>query len=191
MKFKNFLLERIPGKSYDFASTQIDLDIYNSKQIYDFGLDNVTPQMLDPIDGRQAENDVHLTVLYGLHANDYKEVEPFVKAFGPFEIELGQLSLFKGDDKDVLKIEVKENFALHQMHKFLKVNCENSYKFPEYNSHITIAYCRPGVVNHLVGNKTFDGVKIFVHRVTFSSKDGVKTQIHLYGSKNVSKYGQV
>lgn len=206
MRFKNFysnyLTERIPGKSYDYASTQIDINYATSplqvgekplhERIYDWGLENISNSTLDPNDGRQAKDDIHCTVLYGLLADDSKEVEPYIKAFNPFEIELGNISLFKNEKQDVVKIDVKYNFKLEQLHKFIKNNVPNEYKFPEYKPHVTVSYVRPNTCDHLIGDKTFNGTKIWVSAIQFSSKEGVKTPISLYDyNKNLNKYGQI
>ncbi len=196
MKFKNFysnyLTERIPGKSFDYSSTQIDVDFPLNETIYDWGLENISNSILDPEDGRQAKNDIHATVLYGLLIDDPKEIENYIKVFNPFEIELGDISLFKNDNKDVVKVDIKYNFQLERLHKFLKANVPNEYKFPEYKPHVTVSYVLPNTCNHLVGDKAFNGTKIMVHEIQFSSKEGVKTPISLYNfNKNLNKYGEV
>jgi hypothetical protein len=190
MKFKQFLEERTLGKVYEFSSSQYDLYPHIAHDIYSWGLKNIPDDVLDLVDGRQSEDDVHCTILYGIITSEYKDITPYVQVFNPFEVELGEISLFKNDKQDVVKISVKDNFKLNQLHNFLKNNVKNEYKFPSYVPHITVAYVKPNTCDHLVGDKSFDGVKLLIDSITFSSKYGMKTPISFYG-KNLNKHGQI
>lgn len=180
MKFKEFYFNQLNESKFNFASTQIDLDPNLSNEVYNWGLKYIHDDVLDPKDGRQDVNDVHITSLYGIHTDDSQLVQLLIKLFSPFEIELGDIGLFKNGEVDIIKIDVKPNYQLTQIHNFLKNNLQNSYKFPEYLPHVTIAMILPDSCNHLEGNSYFNGQKINIDGITFSSKEGIKNKIFFY-----------
>lgn len=91
--------------------------------------------------GEQA----HVTVLYGLHTTSPVEVYNNLKrhhAVRPASMTFGKLGLFRHRDMDVLKLGV-ESPDLDHLHDVSK-QLPNSFKFPNYNPHVTVAYLKPG-----------------------------------------------
>jgi hypothetical protein len=124
------------------------------------------------------DEETHVTALYGLHTNDYKEVADHIRGFQPFEIRLGAVSKFDTHPEyDVIKIEVegKKLFELNKLLRELPYTC----KFDKYIPHCTLAYVYKGRCNNLVGNKHFAGRKVKVKELTFSSNVRKKTKIKL------------
>ncbi|KKM21842.1 hypothetical protein LCGC14_1631420, partial [marine sediment metagenome] len=126
------------------------------------------------------EDEIHVTIKYGLHTANAKDVKNVLKNFGSFAITLGNISRFAPPDKeyDVVKLEV-ESPELHKLHSLLGEKLENSDEWLEYRPHVTFAYIKKGTCSQLSGDDTFKGEKIKVEEITFSSKDGNKETIQL------------
>jgi len=60
------------------------------------------------------------------------------------DIEIDSINYFKAPYYDILKFNIKPNEYLNNIHKELKDNIKNDYKFGEFIPHITIAYLKPG-----------------------------------------------
>ncbi len=166
---------------YNYSSTQIYLDDLADK-IIDWGQKHIPNKDIytnpeDPSFGR--ENEIHLTLLYGIHADNPKQVKELLKEQKPFTCTLGKISLFKTNPKfDVVKIDVKGR-EIHKLHKLLSNNLEVTNSYPVYVPHITIAYVKPNKANHLIGNRTFEGKKFNVTEIIFSSKNGKKITLSI------------
>jgi 2'-5' RNA ligase len=169
-------------KTYDYSSVLYLLPDAISKKIYKWGLDHVTDEHLyqdpeDPTFGR--EDEMHCTVLYGIHDKRSTKVRQILKSFAPFDVKLGKISAFTAPEKfDVLKVEVMGK-KLHELHDYLKDNLEVTESFPEYKPHVTIAYLKKGKSEDFVGSNKFSGVSLHVDKVVFSSSIGVKIPIKI------------
>lgn len=119
----------------------------------------------------------HVTLLYGLHTNEAKDVQCLLKKIKPFRIKLGKISKFTGDRFDVLKIEV-EGSDLYTINKLLKTLPYTS-NFPKYVPHCTLAYVEKNSCDHLVNSKQFAGKVFYIKELIFSSRDRRKTTIKL------------
>lgn len=102
-------------KDYDYSSTQVNLPGDIARRIIAWGKANIPDELLSSTDygGGSAtdgrETDIHVTVLYGLHADGPGDVQRVVKdaALGPVTLRLGKVSVFEREDFDVVKIDVK------------------------------------------------------------------------------------
>lgn len=166
-----------------FASTQFDLAAgsYSRKQgnpaytILGMALSIPDVDLAD--DGR--ENRPHVTVKYGIHADDVDDVRKAVAGFGAVQIKLGKTSLFAaadGRDYDVVKIDV-EGDALRALNGRISTSLECTDTHPTYNPHVTIAYVKAGLGKKYVGATTVEGQTLSLHRLIFSSKDREETEI--------------
>jgi 2'-5' RNA ligase len=166
--------------TYDFSSTQVDLPEKSASKIKDMASripdSEIYTDPKDPSFGR--EESPHVTVKYGLHTSDSKEVESIVKGNGPITAKLGKVSIFENDDFDVVKAEV-ESPQLHALNKKIAEGTQVTDTYQDYKPHVTIAYVKKGEGKKYVGDKSLEGTEITFDSITFSSKDGKKYQIDL------------
>lgn len=159
--------------AYDFSSLQCDLPKDLSEEIYEWGLANIPDEFLAD-DGRQAQDDIHVTVKYGIHITDPTVVRELLINQKPLKAKLGKISLFESDDHDVVKLEISSN-QLHQLNKTVSNNLEVTDTYPQYIPHVTIAYVKKGCGSRYDGCETFSGREVIFDNATFSGKDNRKT----------------
>jgi hypothetical protein len=172
-----------PGKkSYSFSSVLYLLSKKEAKNIYDWGIKNVDDEDIytDPEDSTFGrEDEMHCTVIYGIHDKRSSGVRKLLEEVKPFEIKLGKISAFTVNEKfDVLKVEVIGS-ELHNLHHLLRDNLECTINYPEYKPHVTIAYMKKGKTERHVGSTKFQGTVLPVEKLVFSSKIGIKTPLML------------
>ena len=170
---------RIAG--HDFSSVQFSFPPSIAKRIKKWGKDNIADEdvfMEDDKYGR--EDDIHVTVKYGLHTADSRKADKVIREEGEFTVVTGKISRFvpKDKDYDVVKIEV-ESPELCSLHKLIGDNCENSDEHDTYRPHCTIAYVKKGCCAEISGSEDLSGIVFKVKELTFSSKTGEKTKISL------------
>lgn len=136
-------LESKSGKLYKYGCVMVYLDIPNWKSI----TSNISEEDLYKPEERVygKETDPHITLLYGLH----KEVEDLdiIESFKGYkstdvDISVNGIDIFKNDDFEVVKMNVKSEF-LTNMNKKLSTLPHTS-DFPDYKPHITICYVNKG-----------------------------------------------
>jgi len=164
--------------NYDFSSTQVNLPSNLSDKILSWGKNNIPDDVLYDRKGFGREDEIHATVLFGLHDMQPNAVEKILQDAKPIKLELGKISLFSSDEYDVVKINVKSP-DLHRLNTKLKSSLEYTSTHPGYKPHVTIAYVKKGEGKKYDGNKTFDGDDATIDEVIFSSKNGTKTKIRL------------
>lgn len=101
-----------------------------------------------------------------------------VRNFGPVTVTLGQISLFKQDDRDVLIVLIFGEDVI-RLNRIISENFSNVSNFPVFKPHVTIGYVRPNSANHLVGDNRFDGTKVTFDTLMFCPADGEKIPISL------------
>jgi len=182
MTFRQFLANEMHDVVYSYSSTQIYLPDDLSDQIIEWGHQRITHGVVytdpdDPSFGR--ENEIHTTVLYGIHTDDPKPVQELLRSQKPFTCKLGRVTLFKTNPKfDVVKIDVRSS-ELHRLHQRLNDHLEVTNSYPVYKPHVTIAYVKRGKADDLAGNRDFEGKKFEVAGIVFSSRSGKKTTLPL------------
>lgn len=175
------------GLSYSYSNTQVDLPADLARRVREWGRKHIPDSDLH-VDGEEygREDEIHVTVKYGLHTAKPGPVQQLLHDAQPFKISLGKVSRFtKDDDYDVMKIAV-EGEGLRQLHTLLTSSLSNTDKHPRYQPHITIAYVRKGCCAELVGQEPFAEEMIEVNQIVFSSKSGGKTTIKLEGTKEAA-----
>lgn len=171
-------------KGYDFSSVLYLLPEKAAKKVFDWGVENVNDEDIytdpeDPTFGR--EDEMHCTVIYGIHDKRSAGARKILMDFKPFEIKLGKISNFTAPEKfDVLKVDVTGT-ELHKLHHLFRDNLECTINFPEYKPHVTIAYMKKGKTEKYLGSTKFQGTVLPVEKVVFSSSAGIKTLIRLGG----------
>ena len=127
------------------------------------------------------ESVAHISVLYGISdENDYFKLREKLKDFGKFEFKIGDVSSFRKEDKpyDVLILKIISP-KLEELHKIIKDSCDNSYSFPEYIPHMTLAYVNKGMCKDLEGKSDWTGDTYSCGIIKFSHKDGYFLDIPL------------
>lgn len=184
MSFKQFLINEDKKTTYDYSSLLFEVPDKLTDNIISWGFDNVPNSSVfyDPKDaGFGREDDIHITLIYGLHTNDPEEVAGLFKYEKPFKCSLGEISVFENNKKfDVLIIKVicKE---LHRLNQKMRSNLKATESFPVYVPHVTICYLEKGKGEKFKHNKFFDKEEFLLDHVYFSSKNGKKTLIKLGG----------
>ena len=174
-KLKQYLSEK--EENENFSSTQINLPYLLSKEIINWGKENIPEDTIytqEKDKGREKE--IHTTVLYGLHDATPFRVKKIIEETKPFEVELGKISIFDKNDKfDVVKINVHCE-KLHEINKKLKeLPCTSKYP---YEPHVTIAYVKKGSYDDK-NNDAFIGEKFKVDEILFCDKNRKKIPIIL------------
>ena len=168
--------------SYSYSSTQINLPKNISQKIKNWGRKNIPEKNIYKEDGERTfgrEDEIHITVKYGLHTINPEDIKSKIGKFKQFDVELGEISRFTPAEEnyDVVKIAINGE-ELGILHKLIG-ELENSDKHPVYKPHCTIAYVKKGTHSDLSGNLDLSGTKFTVSRITFNSKDGQSSEIDL------------
>ena len=166
---------------YDFSSTQFDIPKNIAAELKAWTKENVDVDDIYVSEETPGlEDEIHVTVKFGLHTEDPEVVRKVVEGFGSFDITLGKVSRFANPDKpfDVVKVEVQGD-DLHELNSLISDKLENTDSFPEYKPHITLAYVKKGTNRELSGGDILSDKKIRVNEITFSAKNGEKTKITL------------
>lgn len=128
-------------------------------------------------DGR--EDDPHVTVRYGLHANDPEAVRPLLAGAGPIRFRLGGASVFRGAESgkpyDVIKVDV-ESPELVRLNRSLAA-LPHTDTHPEYQPHATIAYVKAGLGDGYARRMGAVNLDATADRVVFSDRDQNQTVI--------------
>lgn len=170
------------GLKHDLSSTQINLPEHLATKIIAWGRkipnEDIFKDPDRPSFGR--EDEIHITVLYGLHSASPAETRYALSGTKSFTVELGTVSLFSDAEKpfDVVKISVKCP-ELHKLNKKIRSEVEYTNKYDDYQPHVTVAYVKKGRGWKYSGDKTFDGKLFEADHVLFSPKNGSKTRIAL------------
>jgi len=168
---------------HSFSSTQFNLTGKTLRDVQALA-DTISDEDLAE-KGRESE--IHLTVKYGLHTDDWQDVEDVVRGFGPVSVTLGDTSIFAahenesqrgGADFDVVKIDV-EGDRLRQLNRLLAERLPHTDSFPEYRPHVTLAYVMPGEGQKYVGMSDLRGTDCHFTTLVFSNQDGAEKVISL------------
>lgn len=171
---------------YSFSSTQVNLPSEISKKIIDWGKKNIKDEDVYQVGNKFGrENEIHVTVLYGLHDDSPNSIRRLIEKEPPVELSLGDITAFTNNEEfDVIKITVISP-DLHRIHKKIKSNAKFTNDYPKYQPHCTIAYVKNNTSSNYVGKDPFNGEKIKLDYITFSSKNGTKTKIKLKGTPHL------
>lgn len=165
LEFKDWI---ILNESYSYSCVMATI---NYNKILSWAKENISENDLYYKENKSGyELDPHVTILYGLHTNEFSDVETILKKEKEFEIKLGKISKFENEDYDVLKIEV-ESDKLRKLNDKLK-DLKYTSTYNGYKPHCTLAYVKKGKCENLVGNKEFFGKKIKIKEIVFSPSKG-------------------
>ena len=167
---------------YQYSSVQINAPAILADQVIDWGNKMIVDKDVycppdDLIHGR--EDEVHVTLLYGIHSHTPDESKILLSEQAPFEVKFGQVSIFTTNyEFDVVKIEVIGS-GLFVLNNILKSNIKNTTCYNCFKPHATIAYIKKNTCNNLIGNNNFNGWKWTANSLVFSSTSGQKSPIRL------------
>lgn len=167
------------GVDYDYSSTQFNFPKDISEEILEFSKQNIRDEDLYDADDKGRENEIHVTVLYGLlEKNPEKIYEGLKDAIDkhiliPVKVKLGKVSRFENDDYDVIKIDI-ECEDLHILNKYIRNHFEYENDFPEYSPHITLAYVKKGKCD--IDSDTFENRKVILNEFKISAPDSDKSK---------------
>ena len=132
----------------------------------------------DNIHGRETEP--HITVRYGLHTTDPKDVSDLINGFGPIEITLDKTDMFSIDEKpyDVVIAQVISP-KLMKLNKLISDNLEFTTDYNEYKPHLTLAYVQKGEADKYKNKISLQGKTFKTDTLVFSAKNGQKKNINL------------
>lgn len=168
----NLFLEK-DGVSYSKSCLMWNIPDPYADLILAWGRYNISNKNVynDAEESLGRENLPHVTVLYGLHTKNHETVRKIIEKFPIFPLYFGKITKFSANSEkpyDVLKIEVHSN-KLHELHDLVKNSMENSETWPTYNPHTTLAYCKPGTCDNLLGKAVFkDTMTVLVRNTVFS-----------------------
>lgn len=180
LQFKHFMIES-QKPHYTYSTTQANLPKKMAEEIANWGENNIPDKSLfvdNSKPGLGRETELHVTLLYGLHDTNPNGIKKFFENQKPFEIHLKNITKFKNEIFDVLKIDVESKEIL-EINSLLRKKFKCTIKHNIYKPHITIAYLKKDHCENLVNTNKFNGEKFLVEQVKFSSRYGKFTFIDL------------
>lgn len=165
---------------YPYSSLQVNVPVLIAQQIIKWGNVEIPEKNIyappnDLTHGREKE--IHVTVLYGIHAPNPNGLRSLIELQEPFEIKLGRVSIFAtNDDFDVVKVEAYSPGLFH-LNQLLKNNISHTSCYNTFKPHVTIAYVKKNSCDNLIGNNCFRNWRWIANTAIFSSTNGDKTAI--------------
>lgn len=162
---------------YDFSCVHVNLPFQLSNEIIRWGETHIVNEDVfishkDPTFGR--EDEIHTTILYGIHSESPKQVCNTLKGLGPIKAQLGKLNVFTNPFHfDVVMIEVISN-DLCKLNDLLSQKIKHTNKYGVYKPHTTIAYVKKNKGLKYLGIDKFQGIEFTCSNYIFSSKNGTK-----------------
>lgn len=163
---------------YDYSSVYVMLPPELANEIVEWGSKDVTDDDIyvsqnDPTYGR--EDQIHVTILYGLHSESSEEIKPLLEGAGKIKVKLGPTDLFLCQKFDVVTVYVISP-DLRKLNAKLST-LEHTNKHGGYKPHVTVAYVKKGKGWKHRGLELWDGREFTCDHCVFSSKNGTKEKI--------------
>lgn len=173
LEFKNWIMTE-EKKLYSCVMASFPATTFVS-----WSKNNINPKDLYEEEGG-LEEESHVTVLYGLHTDNYKDLEEVLNKQQPFKINFDKIGKFTLDKYDVLKIEI-ESQELRNLNKKLRDNFKYTTDYPDYKPHCTLAYVKKNTCDKFLNNKVFAKKSINIQELIFSSSQREKHKFNLKG----------
>ncbi len=167
---------------YDYSSCHVDVPQTLADEIIKWGQENVTDDEIfvtqrDPTFGR--EDEIHITILYGLHCDSANAIKSVLHNSGPVKIRFGKTNIFTNPSKfDVVVIDVYSE-DLSKINLKLQESVKHTNKYPIYSPHATISYVKKGKGWRHKGVPNWNNKEFICEYAVFSSKNGIKEKIGL------------
>lgn len=179
MRFRKFL--EMHNVKYDFSSTHIDVPEPLAGELVRWSKENISDSdifvsLTDPSFGR--EDEMHVTVLYGIHSDGSEQTQKVIKGHQPVHAELGEVDVFPNEKFDVVVVKVNSP-ELHELNEKLEEKLEFTNKYKKYRPHVTLAYVKKGRGWKYHGSEVWKGRKFKANYLVFSSTKGTKEKLPL------------
>lgn len=166
---------------YDFSSLQINVPEPLSGNLIDWSKKKIKDHEIyvsqtDPGFGR--EDEMHITILYGIHSENSDKIKELVSGYGKISVEFGEVDIFTNDKFDVVFVSAISQ-DLNKLNNKICDGVEYTNKYKDYKPHATLAYVKKGKGWKYHGLRYWKGKKFTVDNVVFSSKSGEKEIISL------------
>jgi len=167
---------------YDFSSTHIDVPEPLAGEILEWGKKKITDDDIfvcqaDSGAGFGREDEMHVTVLYGIHSAASEQVVKVIKGQKPIKVQIGKVEVFTNPSKfDVVVLDVISPDLRDLNHRVSK-EVEYTNKYGEYRPHVTIAYVKKGKGWRHRGSTMWEGRTFETDKLIFSSVNGTKERI--------------
>ena len=177
-QFRKFF--EMQNVKYEYSSVHIDVPYPLADKLIDWGKEKIKDSeifvsQIDPSFGR--EDEMHVTILYGIHSENNEEVSKIVSGYGPISVTLGEIDVFTNPEKfDVVVVKVISD-DLNELNEKLTSHVEFTSKYKEYKPHITLAYVKKGKGWKYHGIDKWKGKEFQTDYVIFSSKNGTKQKL--------------
>lgn len=157
-------------RKHRFATTQILAPPLVAAAVHDLA------KQIDDADlaGSGRVDEPHITVCYGIQEGYEDEVLTLLQEVRPFEVLLGKLSYFSGDDggPDVVMLEVHSE-ALERLHQRIVSRFPVADRHPRYRPHLTVAYVQHGLGERYLGMlNPLQDKRFTVRRIMLVDRDG-------------------
>ena len=166
--------------TYDFSSSHVDVPEPLAGEILDWGKDKITDDdiFVSKTDaGFGREDEMHATVLYGIHSPCPDQTESVIKGNKPLKVQLGKVKVFTNPLKfDVVVVDVISH-DLRALNDKLAQIIEHTNKYGGYRPHITVAYVKKGKGWQHNGINIWKGQTFEADSIIFSSVNGTKKRI--------------
>ena len=165
-----------------------------AKKVRDFG--KAIPDDLISDDGsgeKGRQEEIHITVKYGIHTSDVAEVLNVIEKVQPLKAVLGKASVFWNDDI-VIKIGVQSrDLAKLSAKVHRELECTDTYR--DYKPHMTVAYVKKDEKDPYWFQKyltnDLEGTEVVIDELVFSTPDGQKYKILLKEDKMEDKISKI
>ena len=112
IKLTDILFEK-ENVDYDYSSTQINFGDEFTKEVIEWGNENISDDCLyDEGDAEGREDEIHITVLYGIKEEKPIETFKLLSKVRPFKLQLGKVDKFEADDYDVIIVLIRSIFFI-------------------------------------------------------------------------------
>lgn len=125
-----------------------------------------------------VEDDPHITILWGIHTKNVKQIEKALEGHKGGTVRLGQVGMFATDEYDVLKVNLISQ-SLHRLNKALQSGVKFTTSHPDYHPHLTLAYLKCGNGEKYIKDRRFQKLKFDFNEVVFEDYEDKSTTLKL------------
>lgn len=176
--------------TYSYSSLQATLDTEDAKKVKNLaaGIADEDLYTESGTDKYGREETPHITICYGIHTEDADIVKAAAKNTGRLKANItGAISVFKSDDYDVLKLEVKSD-DFSALNKKVRDSLAVTSSFDKYIPHVTLAYLKKGKGAKYIKLLKAEKMALSFDSLDFSSRNGSFKSVNLSKS-GISKTG--